>query len=55
MMPIFEFDEMGSYRNYDGRQLYYWGYDTHYVFLLRTQAMKATTSIKGGELKQLVQ
>ncbi len=46
MMPIFEFDEMGSYRNYDGRQLYdYWGYNTVCFFLLRTQAMRATTSI----------
>ena len=45
MMPIFEFDEMGSYRNYEGRQLYdYWGYNT-VCFLLRTQAMRATTSI----------
>ena len=37
MMPIFEFDEMGSYRNYDGRQLYdYWGYNTVCFFAPNT-------------------
>ena len=37
MMPIFEFDEMGAHRNYDGQQLYdYWGYNTVCFFAPNT-------------------
>ena len=56
MMPIFEFDEMGSYRNYDGRQLYdYWGYNTVCFFAPNTSyESDHKHHHEGRELKQLV-
>ena len=56
MMPIFEFDEMGSYRNYDGRQLYdYWGYNTVCFFAPNTSyESDHEHHHEGRELKQLV-
>ena len=56
MMPIFEFDEMGSYRNYEGRQLYdYWGYNTVCFFAPNTSyESDHEHHHEGRELKQLV-
>ena len=56
MMPIFEFDEMGSYRNYEGRQLYdYWGYNTVCFFAPNTSyESDHKHHHEGRELKQLV-
>ena len=56
MMPIFEFDEMGSYRNYDDRQLYdYWGYNTVCFFAPNTSyESDHEHHHEGRELKQLV-
>lgn len=57
LMPIFEFDEMGSYRNYDGEQLYdYWGYNTVCFFAPNTSyESKHIHHHEGTELKELIQ
>lgn len=56
LMPIFEFDEMGSYRNYEGRPLYdYWGYNTVCFFAPNTSyEAYSEHHHEGRELKQLI-
>lgn len=56
LMPIFEFDEMGSYRNYEGRPLYdYWGYNTVCFFAPNTSyEAYSEHNHEGRELKQLI-
>lgn len=56
LMPIFEFDEMGSYRNYNGEQLYdYWGYNTVCFFAPNTSYESDHEHHREGtELKELI-
>ncbi len=56
LMPIFEFDEMGSYRNYNGKPLYdYWGYNTVCFFAPNTSyEAYSEHHHEGRELKQLI-
>ena len=56
LMPIFEFDEMESYRIVDGEQLYnYWGYNTVCFFAPNTSYASAVEhNREGEELKQLI-
>ncbi len=56
LMPIFEFDEMGSYRNFDGEQLYdYWGYNTVCFFAPNTSYESDHEHHREGtELKNLI-
>ncbi len=56
LMPIFEFDEMGSYRTYEGRPLYdYWGYNTVCFFAPNTSyEAYSEHHHEGRELKQLI-
>ncbi len=56
LMPIFEFDEMGSYRNFDGEQLYdYWGYNTVCFFAPNTSYESDHEHHREGtELKELI-
>lgn len=56
LMPIFEFDEMLDYREYEGHPLYnYWGYNTVSFFSPNT-AYTASTEYnrEGNELKRLI-
>ena len=55
-MPIFEFDEMGSYRKFNGEQLYdYWGYNTACFFAPNTSyEADHEHNREGTELKQLI-
>ena len=56
LMPIFEFDEMLDYREYEGRQLYnYWGYSTVSFFSPNTSyASGSEYNREGNELKSLI-
>ena len=56
LMPIFEFDEMGSYRTYEGKPLYdYWGYNTVCFFAPNTSyEAYSEHNHEGRELKQLI-
>lgn len=56
LMPVFEFDEMGSYRNFDGEQLYdYWGYNTVCFFAPNTSyESNHEHNFEGTELKKLI-
>ena len=56
LMPIFEFDEMGSYRTYEGKPLYdYWGYNTVCFFAPNTSYEAYSEHHREGrELKQLI-
>lgn len=56
LMPVFEFDEMGSYRNFDGEQLYdYWGYNTVCFFAPNTSyESDHEHHFEGTELKELI-
>ena len=58
LMPIFEFDEMGAHRYYDGEQLYdYWGYNTVGFFAPNTsyESHKGHKHhSEGTELKELI-
>ncbi|WP_405318304.1 glycogen debranching protein [Ruminococcus sp.] len=56
LMPIFEFDEMGSYRNFNGEQLYdYWGYNTVCFFAPNTSYESDHRHHREGtELKKLI-
>lgn len=56
LMPIFEFDEMGAYRQYEGKQLYdYWGYNTVCFFAPNTSYEKDHRHHhEGRELKRLI-
>lgn len=56
LMPIFEFDEMGSARVVDGVQLYnYWGYNTVSFFAPNTSyAFNEEHNHEGDELKSLI-
>lgn len=56
LMPVFEFDEMGSYRNFEGVQLYdYWGYNTVCFFAPNTSYESGHEHhFEGTELKELI-
>ena len=56
LMPVFEFDEMGSYRTYEGEKLYdYWGYNTVCFFAPNTSYESDHEHHKEGtELKNLI-
>lgn len=56
LMPIFEFDEMESYRIVDGEQLYnYWGYNTVCFFAPNTSYTSVVEhNHEGEELKRLI-
>ena len=58
LMPIFEFDEMGAHRYYDGQQLYdYWGYNTVSFFAPNTSYESPRGHRhhrEGTELKELI-
>ncbi len=56
LMPIFEFDEMDSAREYDGRQLLnYWGYNTVCFFAPNTSYSSVQEhNHEGDELKRLI-
>ena len=56
MMPIFEFDETGSLREYNGKQLLdYWGYNTVCFFAPNTSYCGSVEyNREGNELKQLI-
>lgn len=56
LMPIFEFDEMGSYRTFEGEQLYdYWGYNTVCFFAPNTSyESEHEHHHEGTELKELI-
>lgn len=56
LMPIFEFDEMESYRIVDGQQLYnYWGYNTVCFFAPNTSYTSVMEhNHEGEELKRLI-
>ncbi len=57
LMPIFEFDEMLDYREYEGKKLYnYWGYNTVSYFAPNTSytASSEEYNHEGNELKKLV-
>ena len=58
LMPIFEFDEMGAHRTFEGEQLYdYWGYNTVCFFAPNT-SYESPRGHKhhreGTELKELI-
>ena len=57
LMPIFEFDEMQDYRQYQGETLYnYWGYSTVSFFAPNTSyTASAEYNREGNELKQFIQ
>ena len=57
LMPIFEFDEMQDYRQYQGETLYnYWGYSTVSFFAPNTSYTASTEyNREGNELKLLIQ
>ena len=57
LMPIFEFDEMQDYRQYQGETLYnYWGYNTVSFFAPNTSYSASTEyNREGNELKLLIQ
>ena len=57
LMPIFEFDEMQDYRQYQGETLYnYWGYSTVSFFAPNTSYSASTEyNREGNELKLLIQ
>ncbi|MCI9155352.1 MAG: glycogen debranching protein GlgX [Lawsonibacter sp.] len=57
LMPIFEFDEMQDYRQYNGNTLYnYWGYSTVSFFSPNTSYAASTEyNREGNELKELIQ
>jgi len=57
LMPIFEFDEMQDYRQYEGETLYnYWGYSTVSFFAPNTSYTASTEyNREGNELKQFIQ
>ena len=56
LMPIFEFDEMQDYREFNGQALYnYWGYSTVSFFAPNTSyAAKEEINKEGTELKNLI-
>ncbi len=58
LMPIFEFDEMGSHRTFEGEQLYdYWGYNTVGFFAPNTSYESVhghKHHREGTELKELI-
>lgn len=56
LMPIFEFDEMGSYRNFENEPLYdYWGYNTVCFFAPNTSyESHHEHNFEGTELKELI-
>lgn len=56
LMPIFEFDEMGSHRTFNGEQLYdYWGYNTVCFFAPNTSyESNHRHNREGAELKDLI-
>ena len=58
LMPIFEFDEMGAHRNFEGEKLYdYWGYNTVGFFAPNTSYESARGHKhhrEGTELKELI-
>ncbi len=56
LMPIFEFDETGSLRTYNGQELLdYWGYNTVSFFSPNTSYSSGTEyNHEGTELKQLI-
>ena len=56
LMPIFEFDEMGAHRTYEGEQLYdYWGYNTVGFFAPNTSYESDHKHHREGtELKELI-
>ncbi len=56
LMPIFEFDEMQDYREYEGNKLYnYWGYSTVCFFAPNTSYTASTEhNREGNELKNLI-
>ena len=56
LMPIFEFDENGAYRNFEGEQLYdYWGYNTVCFFAPNTSyEADHEHNREGTELKLLI-
>ncbi len=56
LMPIFEFDEMQDYRQYNGQTLYnYWGYSTVGFFSPNTSYTASTEyNREGNELKGLI-
>ncbi len=56
LMPVFEFDEMGSYRQHNGEQLLdYWGYNTVCFFAPNTSYEgDHEHHYEGRELKQLI-
>lgn len=56
LMPIFEFDEMDSAREYEGRQLLdYWGYNTVCFFAPNTSYSSVQEhNHEGDELKRLI-
>ncbi len=56
LMPIFEFDELGANRYYEGEQLYdYWGYNTVCFFAPNTSyEADHEHNREGTELKELI-
>lgn len=56
LMPIFEFDELDGYREYDGKQLMnYWGYNTVSFFSPNTGYTAAMEyNREGEELKRVI-
>lgn len=56
LMPVFEFDEMGSYRNFENEPLYdYWGYNTVCFFAPNTSYESGHEhNFEGTELKELI-
>ena len=56
LMPIFEFDELGANRHYEGQQLYdYWGYNTVCFFAPNTSyEADHEHHREGTELKELI-
>lgn len=56
LMPIFEFDETGSLRTYNGQELMdYWGYNTVSFFAPNTSYCSSVEyNREGTELKQLI-
>ena len=56
LMPIFQFDEMGAHRHYDGKPLYdYWGYNTVCFYAPNTgYESDHKHHREGTELKKLI-
>ncbi len=56
LMPVFEFDEMLDYREFEGNKLYnYWGYNTLAFFAPNTSfSATAEYNREGTELKELI-